>query len=72
MTPTFSSKPFFNDDRQFKSAVEDQDGASFLSEPARNTPSARTAYYFPKGVGEYHFGVRSVSTSRMRTGENGG
>lgn len=65
MAATFSSKPFFYDQRDLTStATQDHEGASYLSEPSRGVPRQRTSYFFPKSVGEYHFGVRHPTSSR--------
>lgn len=72
MAATFSSKRFFNDERPSKSAVEDVEGSSFISEPSRSSQKCRTSYYFPKGVGEYHFGVRAPNLKPVEPATNTG
>jgi histone deacetylase HOS2 len=64
--PTFSSTPFFYDrdkDRASYSGKSDQqyEGQSWRpgSFNIGNHSSPRVSYYFPKGVGEYHFGVNN-------------
>lgn len=63
MSATFSSKPYFYDVSKHHgkgdAALQDEEGSSFLSQAAQGAQSKRVSYFFPKTIGEHHFGVDS-------------